>query len=1828
MRTGSSGSNNLLTTSFTTWYNAGVESLFSSVGGVRGTMRFCDSSQVLFSSSSTITNSGCSVVSAATTRFVFSCTAAATLGSSKVQLNITNVQSPSSKGAPLIPAYCLMIHLTSQATTGYPVTVATSLASAIVASMRTMSYSYSPSSLVLTPASGDYSQVVSTFSGTFNIEAGESLTTSSSLTFTTTMTSFDFSSATASSGCTVASAASNQLVIRPTSAVGAGSMIYCAVANMRVVFANGASRVSSLDPYIMSKDALKLTSPSINTGISSSNDFVIRASTAAYWWHMTPTNRVLIQNSVLSSSRMLQVSMLIYFYATSPSASSISYTVSSSCSDITLVTASSSVSPSGDYRVTTGTATSIIFDVTNTARYALDLACFSMGSIARAVAATQAVSPYSRQIDFVFYPARASLSSGIDLGVTTHTTAAISVEYEVVVYAHTTLASGWGFTITLQSGIAQYATITSNTAAISSFTSTLTKISCSVGYSSATVATVSCPALSGSGNYYSPRVFRFGPVITTYGQYLSMFKSYSIAEGALATIAGVNVPQQNTDQTDDTIVASDSKPSAVVALYLTRVVSATVINATTTSPTVTGSSQQNYFVRVFFFKRILSATVSYAYSATSTMTSPSSTGLSSSCSSFAQGSIKCSSLLSPAMYFSFYTGLYTLAYEKTQFAASEFSFTIVTSYTTAGADTASLSAFSLSLLGAPLTFDSPFDFTATLTEITWASTDLTAKFHLYLFPHTSLLSAHNVVLQSSCGVFTTGNPVVLVNSLTTGTCVTRYSSGFAQMSMPATCMPAQPKFVGFQIEAAYSMSAVHKTAYAATGIVPASCFTLVDSISSTAITALHNVDIGPVPPPNAFLYDVSLARSSISSSQRARVDVRTVLTVPISATSVKITVTVSNTTIDNCPAGLTITSSAAFYALGSSCTRTSAAGTELVATCTGGPWGNKNGFAFAFEYLIFPAGGSNVDETPYLGPGCITVKIAYGSLTLTGIPMMPVWSRPLLTAELERTLSTDATQGTNYHLSIDLGDEKFVSTGNDFSFFALLRGFSGLTFYSHSGFVTTSKIDWSVRPPASSAVEFGPSVPATAVGVCLPTAPCTIRIPVTATFAGTVPVFTSVSVYIKETTTGLTRPYAMAPVRMPAALIQQQLVPPAMPFKATVFTVVATALSPLIRVFSINLIDSTPLNTVALQYWVVRLPLTGFTYSSAKYAIKIGSGSTSAAVSVPTNAEITIPYISSMVGITVVMTVSSVTLTLAETPELVSVALEHYSMRNSLTANATQSNRVAALGYSALLQDTRSTYTVSSNTFSAGLGPVYATADCSMILGQARYQMKCTVAWTGLFDITTNMNLALVTRAASPHTTPTGVRLESATRTSPTPISAACTPATAGFPIAMASCLTNGYSTLTLEVLISAVSFLVEQQLELELRSDTARRAVAQMRPPLGVIALTGVDPVFTIASSTAHNGLLVIKPVLSYYANTLSSALFAEIEVVGGRFNTRFAANASTGTVAATFNTCNVECTLNNIIFPNASYSILCPISSCALAASGEIAVSVTSGFVPGPATEERSVLRLSIAATIVGTSGDRRVLYTGLFNSPRGALTGSDSSIGTDTTTLGSLAPQEVHTLTPAEDLCNGGDIVLDTGEYFRLTPPLTARTNAAWEALAAAQYLWRSPDLATSGTTNVTLTAAVSSKQRYLILRPQTEGRAYCFSTRRPNIVITLSIPIPMLLVDSFAVEILSRGGLVRYKHLARLSAVNANTLPAELSLGTRAQGSYSAVGFVKITVANLTVLQVNEARFLLTLGTACNYFPAIGETTLQISDNVVFGTKQFTMTPSKTPFIGQL
>jgi len=101
-----------------------------------------------------------------------------------------------------------------------------------------------------------------------------------------------------------------------------------------------------------------------------------------------------------------------------------------------------------------------------------------------------------------------------------------------------------------------------------------------------------------------------------------------------------------------------------------------------------------------------------------------------------------------------------------------------------------------------------------------------------------------------------------------------------------------------------------------------------------------------------------------------------------------------------------------------------------------------------------------------------------------------------------------------------------------------------------------------------------------------------------------------------------------------------------MPFRATAFKVTATASSPLVRSFSITLRDSTAINSVAFQYWTAQLPLTGFTYSNAKYTVKVDSDTASPAVSVPTNGKITIPYISTMVDVNVVLTVTSVTLTL------------------------------------------------------------------------------------------------------------------------------------------------------------------------------------------------------------------------------------------------------------------------------------------------------------------------------------------------------------------------------------------------------------------------------------------------------------------------------------------------------------------------------------------------------------------------------------------------------
>ena len=157
---------------------------------------------------------------------------------------------------------------------------------------------------------------------------------------------------------------------------------------------------------------------------------------------------------------------------------------------------------------------------------------------------------------------------------------------------------------------------------------------------------------------------------------------------------------------------------------------------------------------------------------------------------------------------------------------------------------------------------------------------------------------------------------------------------------------------------------------------------------------------------------------------------------------------------------------------------------------------------------------------------------------------------------------------------------------------------------------------------------------------------------------------------------------------------------------------------------------------------------------------------------------------------------------------------------------------------------------------------------------------------------------------------------------------------------------------------------------------------------------------------------------------------------------------------------------------------------------------------------------------------------------------------------------------------------------------------------------------------------LTVTVSSKQRWIILRPQTESRAYCFAGRRSSLISTLPIAIPMMALESFTVEILSRGGLVRYGHLARMTLLPDTELPAELSLSSRAQGDYSAVGYVKINITELSVGQVKEARFSLTMGSACNYFPVVGTKTLIVSDNVVLVDNPSSVLLFKTPVVDTL
>ena len=564
VRSGVSGSDNLFTAGFRTWYGTGMEGVFSGAGYTyRGTIRTSAACPMRFSTNSMITNAGCMTTIASTNTLEFTCAAGATLGSNMIELNVTNVAAPSASSKTTIPAYGLMIYLES--TTGnteWSVVLATSMANAFDANLLPVSFTYSAISLELSPGTV-LTNVATTVSGTFILTSRLPISVGSWIEYFPATTSVNFASAAVISGqCSFFSASASQirLIVTATSK-GAQSddVVSCTIGGISVVYANQVSRENALDPYTLKPTSIMVRTPDYNAGYIAEYAITLRPANAInYYWYAEQIDRVLVPSATIVASRQLRTTLRLYFYSTNPVDATIPYTIASTCSDLNVFTASSSITPLSvdGFRVSSGVNSGVEFDVAVSTHYSLSLDCLSVtstaGSTRRIQSATLALSSYSRHLDFVAYPIAARLTAtGLNPALDDHGAAPVLVDWECIVYAHTALPAAFGFDISsAQAVMAPRVVMQSTTnATTTGFSSPMTKLSCdtTTRVSDTVVRFSGCSAISGSNYLFNPRILRFGPVLTTYAQYMELFNTYTVSTGLLAGYNGAaaSIPQQN-----------------------------------------------------------------------------------------------------------------------------------------------------------------------------------------------------------------------------------------------------------------------------------------------------------------------------------------------------------------------------------------------------------------------------------------------------------------------------------------------------------------------------------------------------------------------------------------------------------------------------------------------------------------------------------------------------------------------------------------------------------------------------------------------------------------------------------------------------------------------------------------------------------------------------------------------------------------------------------------------------------------------------------------------------------------------------------------------------------------------------------------------------------------------------------------------------------------------------------------------------------------------------------------------------------------------------------
>ena len=720
------------------------------------------------------------------------------------------------------------------------------------------SWSYTPTSLVLSASAANADTPVSTAAGSFNLLIGDDVPVEGFITISTLLTSVTFTKAAIAAGqdCTLYARSTGQLQIRTVRAYSAGAqeLLVCAVTGITVPFDNAAGRASASDPYVLTAAAVQVLLPGSDAGIAASEQITLRpADTPQYWFNFVPVDRV-VTRGALESARLLRVSLDVYVYSVTPADTAIqqSVKVKPTCAGLTVETPSRLLSVASPYRVTKADAPlTVLFDVTNAAYYPFPIAeCLivisTMGSMARACGATAALTPFTRQFDFAFYPVAAALA---DTAEATHEAvqgnALIDVDFELVLYFHSAQTADWSFSVTLLAPLATQVDFTASSVTVYlTETAGLASLTCTPTVTNTTtLAFSSCGTVDAlASNMFAPLAIRFGDLHMTYAAYQELLSTNSSAVAVMRYGDSlVDVPQQNTDITHEFIGEASSPPSVVPMLWTKDVVSANVVDPESSTPTVTAVTHQTYLFKVFFFKSVATCTIEYTYKkSTAHVGIP--TANDGPCLSLAAGNVTCEATGAARMSISF-RSTFAVAYETTSFSKADFAFTMTYTYVRGGNNSATINAFNADTLDLAYITTSPFALHVLLTDRDWMNSDLTATLQLYIFPLTNVVDTSTVTVRSDCGVYQGTGKAVTYQNLA-GVCA---PSPITSVSVNASCLPqAQPKYLSYLIATAFFFEDAEHSPFYGNETLPSQCFGLVTATPMT-VYPLYDVPLGHIP---------------------------------------------------------------------------------------------------------------------------------------------------------------------------------------------------------------------------------------------------------------------------------------------------------------------------------------------------------------------------------------------------------------------------------------------------------------------------------------------------------------------------------------------------------------------------------------------------------------------------------------------------------------------------------------------------------------------------------------------------------------------------------------------------------------------------------------------------------------------------------------------------------------------------------------------------------------------------------------------------------------------